>query len=96
MYQARKCVLLPGVDTLDAALSAALRDFMDDRGVTQRAVALLLDRSADYVSTRLSNRRALSIDIVTAVARLAGVSDRALMADIMLRAAGTGQGSSER
>lgn len=96
MYQARISVLLPGVDTLNDALTAALRDFMVERGVTQRAVAAHLDRSADYVSGRLTGRHALSVDIVVAVAQLAGVSDRAVMADIMIRAAGTGQGSDER
>jgi transcriptional regulator with XRE-family HTH domain len=96
MYLARICVLLCHVDTLNAALCATLRDFMDERGITGKAVAARLDRSPDYVSGRLRGRLPLSVDIVVAVAQLAGISDRALMSEIMIRAASTGQGSSER
>lgn len=80
---------------LNRALSRALRDIMTDRGVSQNAVAERLNRSANYVSGRLTGKHALSVDIISAVASLAGVSDRALMTEIMTRIAGTGQGSSE-
>jgi antitoxin component HigA of HigAB toxin-antitoxin module len=96
MYQARISVLLLDVDNLNDALTAALRAFMTDHGITQQAVALHLDRSKDYVSGRLSGRHALSVDIVTAVAQLAGLSDHAVMADVMIRSARIGQGSSDR
>ena len=84
------------MDTLNAAMCTALRDIMREQGVSQAAVARHLDRTADYVSGRMTGRHALSVDIITAAAGLMGVSDRALMADMMTRVAGTGLGSSPR
>lgn len=81
--------------TLNDALSAALRGYMTDHRVTRRDVAARLNRSADYVQGRISGKHALSVDIVSAVAELTGVSDRALMSEIMTRMAGTGHGSSQ-
>lgn len=82
------------MDTLNKDLCDALRDFMAERGITQAAVATHLGRSADYVSGRLGGRNALSTDIVIAVAQLARIPARALMADMMIRAAGSGHASS--
>ena len=81
---------------LNETLSAAMRDFMADHRISRRDVAARLDRSIDYVQGRVSGKRALSVDIISAVAQLAGISDRALMTEIMSKATGTGQGSSER
>lgn len=44
-YFRRTWVLSPSMDTLNSQLDAAVRDFMDERGITQRAVARRLDRS---------------------------------------------------
>ena len=84
------------MDTLNLAMCAALRGLMSDRDVTQVSIARHLDRSADYVSGRLTGRHALSVDIISAAAALMGMSDRALMIAIMSRIAETGQGSSPR
>lgn len=88
------------MDALNAAMTAALRDIMRRHGVTQRQVARRLDRSEDYVSGRLGERarHALSVDIIAAAASLIGMSDRALVRELMatMAAADTGQGSSER
>lgn len=83
------------MSNLNEALCASLLASMSDHGVSMRAVARLLDRSPSYVSGRLTGVHALSVDIVSAVAQLAHMSDRALMAEIMSRVAGTGQGSSD-
>lgn len=84
------------MEDLNRAMTAALRGIMTDRGVTQRAVADYLHRSADYVSGRMTGRHALSVDIITAAAALMGLSDRALMADVMTEVARMGQGESPR
>jgi len=73
------------VDTLNQAVSAAVRDIMADHGITQQQVADLLGRSQAYVSHRLIGRRELSLDIVQAVANLSHMSPRAVMVEVSER-----------
>ena|SRR5687767_2109239 len=75
----------PTVDTLNQAVSAAVRDIMADHGITQQQVADLLGRSQAYVSHRLIGRRELSLDIVQAVANLSHMSPRAVMVEVSER-----------
>jgi transcriptional regulator with XRE-family HTH domain len=73
------------MNELNAQISAALRTFMGDRGITQQQVADTLGRSQGYVSQRTSGRRDLSVDIVSAVADLAHLTPRALMVELTER-----------
>jgi transcriptional regulator with XRE-family HTH domain len=73
------------VDTLNEAVSTAVRDIMADHGTTQQQVASLLGRSQSYVSHRLIGRRELSLDIVQAVANLAHMTPRAVMVEVSER-----------
>lgn len=68
------------MSAFNVAVSRALRGYMADHDVTQQAVATLLERSQGYVSHRLSNRVALSLDIVDAVAVLTHESPNRLLA----------------
>lgn len=72
----------------------ALTAFMQDHGVSQVQVAVVLDRSQSYVSGRLNGKHDLSLDIVRAVALLARVSPEALWMELISRRV-TGQGSSD-
>lgn len=71
--------------TTSELVAAALRAYMEERGVTQRDVARFLDRSDSYVSARVLGKYDLSLDIVHAVAVLTGLSPQALVAEIMAR-----------
>lgn len=73
------------MNTLNQAVSAAVRDIMADHGITQQQVADLLGRSQAYVSHRLIGRRELSLDIVQAVANLSHMSPRAVMVEVSER-----------
>lgn len=73
------------MDTLNQAVSAAVRDIMADHGITQQQVADTLGRSQAYVSHRLIGRRELSLDIVQAVANLTHMSPRAVMVEVSER-----------
>lgn len=58
----------------NAQVSSALIAFMQEHGVTQTRVGELLGRSQSYVSHRLTGKNDLSVDIIGAVAELAGVT----------------------
>lgn len=62
--------------------SRALRDFMTDHDLTVEQVARAAGRSPGYVSHRTTGRASLSLDIILAVAELAGISERALMIEL--------------
>ncbi|MCC2319724.1 hypothetical protein [Cellulomonas xiejunii] len=68
---------------LNNDLCASVLAVMSERAVSMRAVARLLDRSAGYVSGRLTGRHALSVDILAAAAQVAHMSERAFMAAVM-------------
>jgi transcriptional regulator with XRE-family HTH domain len=73
------------MNELNTQVSAALRDFMRERGITQQQVADRLGRSQGYVSHRTTGKQDLSIDIMYAVAELAHISPRALMVEVTER-----------
>jgi len=68
---------------LNDDLCASVLAVMSEREVSMRAVARLLDRSASYVSRRLTGHRALSVDIMAAAAQVAHMSERAFMVEVM-------------
>lgn len=85
MYFRTRCVLSTVVSSLNDQITAALRGFMSDHGISQAQVARHLGRSDAYVSGRMTGKLDLSIDIVGAVAELARLSARALMVDLTER-----------
>lgn len=72
---------------LNARLSAALLQYMEEHDVTQVQVAQLLNRSNAYVWGRLTGRHSLSVDIIGAVAQIAQVPSDRLTGELALRAA---------
>jgi len=72
---------------LNARLSAALLQYMEEHDVSQVQVAQLLNRSNAYVWGRLTGRHALSVDIIGAVAQLAHTPPDRLTGELALRAA---------
>lgn len=78
------------------AMCTALREVLAEHAVSQASIARHLDRSADYVSGRLTGRHALSLDIIKSAGVLTGMGERALMVEVMNRVTGKGHGSSER
>lgn len=77
-------------DDLNARLSAALLEYMEERGVSQVQVAQVLNRSNAYVWGRLTGRHSLSVDIIGAVAVLTHEPADRLTAQLAVRAAGQG------
>lgn len=75
-------------DDLNARLSAALLEYMEERGVSQVQVAHVLNRSNAYVWGRLTGRHSLSVDIIGAVAVLTQEPADRLTAQLAVRAAG--------
>lgn len=75
---------------LNARLSAALLQYMEEHDVSQVQVAQLLNRSNAYVWGRLTGRHSLSIDIIGAVAVLTQEPPEQLTAQLAVRAAGPG------
>lgn len=73
---------------LNARLSAALLQYMEEHDVNQVQVARVLNRSNAYVWGRLTGRHALSVDIIGAVATLANEPPDRLTAELAVRAAG--------
>lgn len=73
---------------LNARLSAALLQYMEEHGVNQVQVARVLKRSNAYVWGRLTGRHSLSVDIIGAVAQLVQVPPDRLTGELALRAAG--------
>jgi len=74
-------------DNYSQLISAALRDWMAEKGITHQAVADVLGRSRDYVSKRLRAESPLTVDIIGAVASLSGMSARALHVELTERMA---------
>ncbi|WP_402465669.1 helix-turn-helix domain-containing protein [Isoptericola aurantiacus] len=76
---------MTGVNTFGSSLTAALRSFMTEHGITQTQVGDYLGRSQNYVHGRLTGRNELSADIIGAVAVLAHITPRALMVELTER-----------
>jgi len=70
---------------MNARVVQGLRDFMAEHEISQASVARHLDRSAAYVSKRMSGELDLTVDIMAAVADLARISPYALMAELTSR-----------
>jgi len=66
-------------------VSRALLDIVQEHGVTQTDIALILDRSQGYVSHRLTGKNALSVDIIEGAADLIGLSPHALVMEMLAR-----------
>lgn len=75
-------------DDLNARLSAALLQYMEQHDVSQVQVAQVLNRSNAYVWGRLTGRHSLSVDIIGAVAVLTQEPADQLTAWLAVRAAG--------
>lgn len=80
---------------LNARLSAALLQYMEEHDVSQVQVAQLLNRSNAYVWGRLTGRHSLSVDIIGAVAEISQTPPDRLTADLAVRAAGLGASQPE-
>lgn len=72
---------------LNARLSTALLQYMEEHDVSQVQVARVLNRTRAYVWGRLTGRHSLSVDIIGAVAQLAQVPPDRLTGELALRAA---------
>jgi len=77
-------------DDLNRQIAAAARTVMDDHGITQTQIAALIGKSQQYVSDRMGGKRAMSLDILGAIATLAHLSPRAVMVEITDRMARAG------
>ena len=74
------------MDELSKATSRHLRNFMTEHGITQQQVADKIGgRTQGYVSQRTNGRSVLPLDIIEAVARLAGIRPESLMTELALR-----------
>lgn len=79
--------------------AAALRGYMDQKGLSQPPLRKALGRSQGYVSERLSGLRPIDTDMMDAVAELTGVSTKRLHKIVLRRmseAAETPQDTAER
>ena len=63
-------------------VARATATFMVDHGITQTQVAQALGRAQGYVSEHLTGARAIELDLIDAVASLAGVSPYTLLAEL--------------
>ncbi|MFB7798980.1 helix-turn-helix domain-containing protein [Isoptericola sp. NPDC056134] len=70
---------------LRSLMSKAIRDFMEERGITQQQVADRLGRSQGYVSQHTNGRSNPGSDIIAAVATLAGLAPRSFMVEVTER-----------
>lgn len=69
-------------------IALAASQYMKTHGITQPQIAADIDRSQGYVSEHLNGKRPVEFDILDAIARRAGVSVYAMMAQLAEQALG--------
>lgn len=70
---------------LSRRMGYALRGFIEERDITLDDIATVLGRSRGYVSERTTGVRELGMDVVYATAKLAHLTDDALLTEIYAR-----------
>jgi transcriptional regulator with XRE-family HTH domain len=70
-------------------MSAALRGYIRERGISQSALAKRIERSEGFVSERLTGVRPPDTDMIDATAALAGISTARLYEELGRRAGTT-------
>lgn len=77
-------------------LAQAIKDLIDDLGLTQTAVARQIEKGDSYVSDRLAGRNlAVTGDIVVGIAALSHMQPTTIWRELMSRIE-TGHGASDR
>lgn len=76
---------MPPVTPFSRAFAESLRAEMAIRKITQQAVMEETGRSRGFVSDQALGKRPVDTDVLTAVARLAGVSPRQLVEAVLAR-----------
>lgn len=71
------------------SMSAALRGYIRERGISQSALAQSIERSEGFVSERLTGVRPPDTDMIDATAVLAGISTSRLYEELGRRACAT-------
>lgn len=91
-YVAAMADKFPEVTPFSKEFGAALGDVMEDRGVSQSAVARAIEKKAgaSYVSERVRGLRAVDTDVIAGVAMVANTTPQAIVREVLAKMRGTG------